>query len=137
VNGKDYKLEVVEDINKVAFHTLKQRMLEEFSKGLLRAAMKKATEHSIRKEDDRLGAVIGIVNALTEKADTRNWQTLPHSIYYSRVPLKEGSNEVTFTLKSKGPRSIDYNFVYRAIKGQTLFHTFSSLETTVAPYRYY
>ena len=82
---------MAEDINKVAFHSLNQRMLQEFGKGLLRAALKKAAEHSIRKEDDRLGALIGIVNAITEKADTRNWQTLPHSIFYSRVPLKEGA----------------------------------------------
>ncbi|HKZ37094.1 MAG TPA: hypothetical protein VJ184_05560 [Chryseolinea sp.] len=135
-DGNSYKLEVAEDINKVAFLSLKQRMLQEFGKGLLRAAMKKATEHSLRKEDDRLGAVIGIVNALTEKADTRNWQTLPHGIYYSRVPLKEGTTPVKFTLQT-GQRKTDYSFTYTAKKGQTLFHTFSSLETATAPYRYY
>jgi hypothetical protein len=136
-DGASYKLEVAEDINKVAFLNLKQRMLQEFGKGLLRAAMKKATEHSLRKEDDRLGAVIGLVNALTEKADTRNWQTLPHSIYYARVPLKEGINPVKFTLKSIQQRQTDYSFQYTARKGQTLFHTFSSLETGASPYRYY
>jgi hypothetical protein len=137
LDGNSYELELGEDINKVAFHSLQQRMLQEFGKGLLRAALKKATEHSLRKEDDRLGAVIGIVNAITEKADTRNWQTLPHSIFYSRVPLKEGSNEVKFTLQSNNQRNTDYNFTYTAKKGQTLFHTFSSLETTTGPYRYY
>jgi uncharacterized protein len=122
-----YRLEQVEDINKIAFHSLDQRMMQEFAKGLLRAALKKATEHSIRKEDDRLGALIGIMNAITEKADTRNWQTLPHSIYYSRLPLKEGSNSVQFALQSYGKEST-YQFTYKAAKGETLFHTFSSLE---------
>jgi hypothetical protein len=112
-------------------------MFEEFGKGLLRAALKKAAEHSARKEDDRLGAVIGIVNAITEKADTRNWQTLPHSIYYARVPLKEGMNDVKFILHSRDQKDSAYNFSYQAAKGQTLFHTFSSLESTAAPYRYY
>jgi len=137
LDSMEYSLELAEDINKVAFHSLKQRMLQEFGKGLLRAALKKATEHNIRKEDERLGAVIGIVNAITEKADTRNWQTLPHSIFYSRVPLKEGANPVKFTLQSNNQRNIDYNFTYTAKKGQTLFHTFSSLETMNGPYRYY
>ncbi len=137
LNGTNYSLELAEDVNKVAFHSLKQRMLQEFGKGLLRAALKKATEHSLRKEDDRLGAVIGIVNAITEKADTRNWQTLPHSIFYARVPLKEGVNPVKFTLQSSNQRVIDYNFTYTAKRGQTLFHTFSSLETSTGPYRYY
>jgi hypothetical protein len=137
LDSATYNLELAEDINKVAFYSLKQRMFEEFSKGLLRAALKKATEHSVRKEDDRLGAVIGLMNAITEKADTRNWQTLPHDIHYARVPLKEGANDVKFSLQTPGQKNTIYNFTYQAAKGQTLFHTFSSLESTPAPYRYY
>lgn len=131
-----YALELTEDISKIAFHSLKERMMLEFSKGLLRAAMKKATEHSLKKEDERLGALIGVVNAMTEKADTRNWQTLPHSVFYARVPLKEGANPVTFTIEAGGEKA-DYNFTYQAKKYQTLFHTFSSLETSAAPFRPY
>jgi uncharacterized protein len=135
--GERYPMQLGEDISKVAFYSLKKRMVEEFGKGLLRAALKKAAEHSLRKEDDRLGAVIGLMNAMTEKADTRNWQTLPHSIYYSRVPLKEGANEIAFQLTSEETRTTDYKFTYQAKKGQTLFHTFSSLETRYTPARYY
>lgn len=134
--GDSYDLELAEDISKIAFHSLRERMMLEFSKGLLRAAMKKAAEHSLKKEDERLGALIGVVNAMTEKADTRNWQTLPHSIFYTRVPLKEGSNQVTFTIEA-GEDKVDYNFTYKADKYQTLFHTFSSLETSAAPFRPY
>jgi hypothetical protein len=138
-NGSDtYNLELAEDINKIAFYSLNQRMLQEFAKGLLRAALKKAAEQTLRKKDDRLGAVLGIVNALTEKADTRNWQTLPHSIYYSRVPLHEGKNELKLLLHSgRNQDSTAYSFTYQVKKGETLFHTFSSLETVAAPYRYY
>lgn len=135
-DSASYPMELTEDINKIAFYSLKQRMMLEFSKGLLRAALKKATEHSLKKEDDRLGALIGAVNAITEKADTRNWQTLPHSIFYARVPLDEGSNLVTFRLQG-GADEAHYNFTYQAKKNQTLFHTFSSLETSSAPYRMY
>lgn len=127
-----YLLQEAEDISKIAFHSLEQRMMLEFSKGLLRAAMKKATEHSIRKEDDRLGALIGLVNAITEKADTRNWQTLPHSIYYARVSLREGENKVTFTVQANG-NPAEYRFTYQALRHQTLFHTFSSLESSMSP----
>ena len=129
-------LELTEDINGIAFHSLRERMVLEFSKGLLRAALKKATELSIKKEDEGLAALIGVVNALTEKADTRNWQTLPHSIYYARVPLEEGVNELHFSIVA-GSDAVDYDFSYQAKKGQTLFHTFSSLETMEMPYRMY
>ncbi len=136
INGSTYPLALTESINRVAFYSLQQRMFQEFAKGLLRAALKKATEQSLRKEDERLGALLGLVNVVTEKADTRNWQTLPHSIYYSRLPLQEGANQVTFKLDA-GRQLAEHNFTYQARSGQTLFHTFSSLETTSAPYRYY
>jgi hypothetical protein len=123
-----YDLQLGENISKIAFHSLHQRMILEFSKGLLRAGLKKATEQSVKKEDDTLGALIGVMNAITEKADTRNWQTLPHSIYYSRVPLEEGVNEITFTTHA-GDQVTKHNFTYEAPKNQTLFHTFSSLES--------
>ncbi|MEX2231499.1 MAG: hypothetical protein WD824_05030 [Cyclobacteriaceae bacterium] len=129
-------LELSEDISRIAFHSLKERMVLEFSKGLLRAALKKATELSVKKEDEGLAALIGVVNALTEKADTRNWQTLPHSIYYARLSLHEGQNQVKFTIGA-AKAQVDYNFSYNAKKHQTLFHTFSSLETLEVPFRMY
>lgn len=129
-----YALELTEDVSKIAFHSLRERMMMEFGKGLLRAALKKATEQSVKKEDERLGALIGVVNAITEKADTRNWQTLPHSIFYTRVPLNDGANKIKFTIGS-GAESAVYDFTYNARKHQTLFHTFSSLETSAHSYR--
>jgi hypothetical protein len=137
LGDKKYPLELAEDVNKVAFYSLKKRMVQEFSKGLLRAALKKVTEQSLRKENESLGAVMGLVNAMTEKADTRNWQTLPHSIYYTRIPLTEGANEVKLTLTTADGQTTPHDFTYQVKKGQTLFHTFSSLESTSAPYRYY
>jgi hypothetical protein len=135
-DSSSYPLQLSEDVNKIAFYSLNQRMMLEFSKGLLRAALKKATEQSLKKEDPRLGALLGVVNAMTEKADTRNWQTLPHSIYYTRVPLREGANKITFRLDGNNDKA-SYDFTYQALKNQTLFHTFSSLETTSGPWRMY
>jgi hypothetical protein len=76
MNDSIYPLQLAEDINRIAFRSLQDRMVLEFSKSLLRAALKKAAEKSARKEDKQFGAIIGMVNAMTEKADTRNWQTL-------------------------------------------------------------
>jgi hypothetical protein len=136
VDSISIPLEQAENITRIAMHSLRERMVLEFSKGLLRAALKKATEVSLKKEDEGLGALIGVVNAMTEKADTRNWQTLPHSIYYARVPLKAGSNQVIFSIAA-GNDMADYDFTYQVKKSQTLFHTFSSLETSGTPLRLY
>ncbi len=135
--GEPYPLQLAESISGVAFYSLKQRMLEEFAKGLLRAGLKKVSEQALRKKDDRLGAVLGLVNAITEKADTRNWQTLPHSIYYSRVPLEAGRNDVKLMLSASDKHTTNYSFTYQAENGETLFHTFSSLETSAASFRFY
>lgn len=128
VNSQPYNLELAEDINKIAFKSLHDRMALEFSKTLIRTALKKAAEYSLRKENKGWGAMLGAMNAMTEKADTRNWQTLPHSISYTRVPLREGANETKFTIYGPGGNNAGYSFNYQAQKGQTLFHTFTSLE---------
>jgi len=136
-NGATYPLQLTEDVSKVAFKSLRQRMLEEFTKGLLRAALKKVTEESLRKKDEGLGALLGVVNAATEKADTRNWQTLPHSIFYARVPLvADAKNEVKLTLQPGEGQPANYSFTYQPQKGRTLFHTFSSLESLPPDYSF-
>lgn len=130
--GRTYPLQVAEDINQIAFKSLEDRMALEFSKSLIRAALKKAAEQSLRKESKGWGALLGAVNAFTEKADTRNWQTLPHSIAYTRVPLHEGTNTTELTLTTTDGRNSAYPFTYTVKKGQTLFHTFTSLEARPA-----
>jgi uncharacterized protein len=135
--GKKFSLELMEDINRIAFKILQERMTLEFSKALIRVAMKKVTEYEVRKSDKTLGSLIGLINAITEKADTRNWQTLPHSIYYCRIPMKEGTNSVRLSLQNDRAISTDYEFTYTAKKGVTLFHTFSSLESSYPNYNFY
>lgn len=131
-NETEYPLQLTEDVNKIAFKSLQERMWLEFSKALIRVALKKAAEHSARKEDEGFGALIGMVNAMTEKADTRNWQTLPHSILYTRVPLEEGTNTTQFVMQLPNGSQDVRDFTYRAKRGQTLFHTFASLESRPA-----
>ncbi len=126
-----YTLQLGENVNRVAMKCLQERMGLELSKSLLRVALKKTMEYSARKEDESFGAIIGAINAATEKADTRNWQTLPHSIYYSRIPLSEGTTSITFELIRPG-QSDEHRFTYTVQKGQTLFHTFTSLESMPA-----
>jgi hypothetical protein len=129
IDDETQQLQELEDVNKIAFKCLQERMGHEFSKALLRVALKKAEEYELRKQDKTLGSILGAINAMTEKADTRNWQTLPNSIYYCRVPMKEGDNTVRFTLKTNDGKTVDHTFTYNVKKGQTLFHTFSSLES--------
>ncbi len=133
-----FSLQEVECIDRIAKQVLQQRMTLEFSKALARAALKKVTEYEIKKENRTFGSLIGIINAITEKADTRNWQTLPHAIHYSRVPMKLGTNEVTLALQSASDETPSrHSFTYIINKKGTIFHTFTSLESRSRPYGYY
>jgi hypothetical protein len=135
IDGREIELEKAEDVNAIAFKCLQERMNLELSKALLRVALKKVTEMEIKKQDRALGSVVGMINALTEHADTRNWQTLPHEIFYCRVPLKTGKNKVTLHVGSPGtPDHGTFDFEYTAREGQTLFHTFTSLESKYPTY---
>ncbi len=130
IDSLQIPMEPIEDINRIAFQVLKQRMTLEFSKALLRAAVKKVTEYQFRKENKALGSLFGLFGAITEKADTRNWQTLPHAIYYSRVPLKLGVNKVELSLEDiSGKPASRHEYTYIMEKKGTLFHTFTSLES--------
>ncbi|MEM9325165.1 MAG: hypothetical protein AAGA85_05905, partial [Bacteroidota bacterium] len=125
-NGKVWDLEEAEDINAIAFKVLEQRMVWEFSQSLMRAAIKKAAEKSLEGEDEGLGFAVGVINALTEQADTRNWQTIPHSIHYARIPLQAGDNELTMTVGAEAGVGTGERFYFSGQQGKTYFHTYQS-----------
>ncbi len=92
--------QLAQNYENIAFKTLKDRTLREIGKAAIRLGTKKISEYLLKNEDKDLGAALGIFNALTERADTRNWQSLPHSIYYARIPLKKGENTIFISLKT-------------------------------------
>ncbi len=128
VNDTVYPLCLAEDINSIAFKTLHDRMIREMANSLLRLAAKKAMEMAVREENEEAGTAVSIINALTEKADTRNWQTLPYEIYYTRIPLATGKNALNLITYSPD-LSDTQTFEFNIEKGKTYFHTFQSLES--------
>ncbi|TKC58121.1 hypothetical protein FBD94_19415 [Pedobacter hiemivivus] len=105
--------EKAEDINELAFKTLSQRFMKEMGKVLTRLAVKKGAEYVLRQSSkgsgkdgkdnsllEGLGFGMQLYSLLSEKADTRNWQSLPANISYTRIPLQKGNNTITLSLKS-------------------------------------
>lgn len=128
VNDTCMQMELVENINKIAFSVLEDRLLRELGKSLLRLATKQAAELALRQENEDLGALLSIANAISEKADTRNWQTLPHSIYYARLPLQLGENKLQFVYEGQN-RTDTVNFNIEAEPGQTIFRSYHTLDS--------
>ena len=103
-------------------------MLKELSSALTRLAIKKLAEAAVRpperknnkemteeekkkqeKKDNAREAIamgIQLLSFATEKADTRNWQSLPHSIFYARIPLQKGVNNLLLNINGSGGPAI-------------------------------
>jgi hypothetical protein len=117
LNNQQYGFEAAENVNALAFATLKERFLKEMSLALSRVAIKKLAEAAARpKKDDKnkdtkeaIALAIQVFNFASEKADTRNWQSLPYTISYMRVPLQRGVNVLQVTLS--GPAGKTFNLV--------------------------
>jgi uncharacterized protein len=124
--GLEYPLELAQNVNEIAFKTLNDRMMREMANSLLRLAIRKGLEEVARRENKEVGAAIGLLGALAERADTRNWQTLPYSIHYTRIPLPEGIH--TLSLKSyRGNQSWEQPVEVDVRKDRTTFYTFQNL----------
>ena len=104
-------------------------MVREFSNSLLRVAAKKGLEYSARKQNEWLGLAVGIANSLTEKADTRNWQTLPYSISYTRLPLSGGQNNITLQLNAHNGSKHTEQFSIEGGGRKTRFHIFQTMDS--------
>lgn len=100
-NGATIPLELAEDVSQIAHKELSDRFLKEIGKTLARLALKKASEYQLRKENPEAGAALGLLNMITEQADTRSWESMPHQISYTRTNLPTGAQSVV--LRTFGP----------------------------------
>ncbi|MGM0551599.1 MAG: COG3014 family protein [Bacteroidota bacterium] len=128
-NGTTYPLQVAQNINAIAFKSLHDRMARELAQAIGRLATKKALEALADEQDENIGTLLNIVNTLTEKADTRNWQTLPYSISYTRIPLTEGDNCITLETFTPNGTKTTQQFHFQGQKGKTYFHPYHSIAT--------
>lgn len=141
VRGQEKPFELAQDFYPIAKQCLKDRMLRETIDLVLRFATKKATSAGLGLlADNFLGDGAGdlvklgadAAGAATEKADTRNWQSLPSAISYARLPLHEGDN--SFVIKKYGPQGIDtdtINIQYK--KGLQIINYFDLGRTQIVP----
>ena len=61
-----------------------------------------------------VGFVFNMINSGTEKADTRNWQSLPAFVHYVRIPLHAGENIIMVNNKViivEGKKGLQMNTV--------------------------
>lgn len=133
VDGKLHPLDMAEDVNAIAIQDLRDHLLREVGIALLRVAMKQATAELVRKENEGVGLALDILGAVTEHADTRNWQTLPHDIQYVRLSLPPGEHKIELQTLGLGGSNAQHPLTVNIEKGRTSFVTFSTLESVTQP----
>jgi uncharacterized protein len=62
--------------------------------------VKQKKEDRINRAGEIAGLAMNIFNTINEKADTRNWQSLPAFVSYVRIPLQAGENTINISTNS-------------------------------------
>jgi len=107
--GESFVFESAENINAIAFQSLKDRMLRELGEACLRMALKQLAVYKANKEKkDGLALAASLYGAISEQADTRNWQLVPYEINYARIPLQASDSVLTVQLNA-GQKANDTN----------------------------
>ena len=119
VDGKEEDFDLSQDFYNIAKQCLKDRMMREAIDIAVRLAAKKAASKGLSTLANHLSGglasnitslAVDAANVATEKADTRNWRTLPATISYARIPLKEGNNNIA--IKKYGANGIDVDTIH-------------------------
>jgi hypothetical protein len=122
--GGILRLDIAQNLNAIAYATLEDRMHRELATSLLRLALKQASEYAVGTINQNVAALLSVANAVTERADTRNWQTLPYAIHYARLALPPGDKEVTLRqFSTRSSRSEDISLNLEVSAGETRFYT--------------
>lgn len=152
-NGVIINPEKVQDINTLAIETLRERFLKELGLALSRLVVKKVAAYLIRASEskkksmatdkdgkttiatknntnnirDGIDTALEIYSLFSEKADTRNWQSLPADIYMARIPLELGENKIVLTLSNGKNRMDSMVFTFRGT-GKLQVYNYASLK---------
>ena len=129
-NDESYPFGKVENINAISFKVLEERMMLEFGKSLLRVALKQVAAAEVGKDNEGLGAALSVIGSMSESADTRNWQTLPHSIYYSRIQMEAGKHEIKMHLNTVDKTTFEHIIDVDLREGQTLIYPINTMAST-------
>ncbi len=98
INGQEIETVLVENIEELAIAELAKNMPVIIARTVARAAIKYTASHEVGKQNDLAGLLVNIAGALTERADTRSWQSLPADIQLARVPLAPGQYDLEVEL---------------------------------------
>ena len=100
--------EIAEDLGAIARKGLEDESGKIYFKTILRALGKYALTRGVEnKKGEVAGMLANIVTAVTEKADTRSWITLPNTIQIARVLVDPGTHDIEIDCYGPGGHALD------------------------------
>lgn len=90
----DFESRQVYDVEKAAIETLQHDYSWLAAKRIGAFAAKEVVADQIRQKNQALGNLAWLAMQMSERADLRQWSTLPQSVQLVRVPLKVGSYNI-------------------------------------------
>lgn len=92
---KSYTTRQIYDVQSAAIQTLDDDYGRLVAKRIGGIAAKEVLADQIRQKNELLGAVAWIAMYASDRADLRQWSTLPQTIQIVRLPLKPGTHKVS------------------------------------------
>jgi uncharacterized protein len=91
-----FQTEPIYNVQKAAVETLKGDQGALIARHLGRVVTKEIVAHQIRQKDELLGALVWLAMFLSDRADLRQWASLPESIQMASINLPPGSWTLEF-----------------------------------------
>lgn len=123
--------QLVYDTEKAAIKTLQEDSAALLARRLAGIATKEVVSDQIRQKNELLGAISNIVMHASDRADLRQWSTLPQTIQIIRVPLKPGIYSFSLQgLNSSGAPTSDHldSKEIKIVAGKKYFMNWRSLK---------
>jgi uncharacterized protein len=92
---------LAEDVEAAALTTFDAEQGRILLRTIVRGLLKYLGFRKAEKKGEIAGRLVNLVNIITERADTRSWETLPNQIFLVRMPLPAGTHDLTLSFLDK------------------------------------
>ncbi len=93
-NGTLANADPTESVSGAADRWLERQMPGLIARSVSRNVARYAVTERVREESPALGLLVNVAGLFLEQSDTRNWRTLPDSIYLARLDLPPGERRL-------------------------------------------
>jgi hypothetical protein len=98
MDGASARTEAAENIDAAARAALDAQSGAILARTVARAAVKHEASRRAGQENELAGLIVNLAGLVSERADTRSWTTLPHTIHLARLEVPSGQYQARIEL---------------------------------------